>query len=52
MIAYVNEKLAQFLNEGKNWEKSIISSHRENTATSSATKRRDIIIRSGSEIEL
>jgi hypothetical protein len=69
MTADVNDKLAQFLREGQNWEKratniqgvsllklpafkkSLSSIGIEVNPESTATKKRGIIIRSGSELE-
>ena len=69
MTADVNDKLAQFLSEGQNWEKratniqgvsllklpafkkSLSSIGLEVNPESTATKKRGIIIRSGSELE-
>ena len=73
MTANVNEKLAQFLREGQDWEKKptnipgasllklptfkknppsiAIEINPINATTGSATKKKGIIIRSGSELE-
>jgi hypothetical protein len=63
MTAEVNEKLGQFLNQGQNWEKKSTSlpgvfilifysiHYREINPIGLGTKKRGIIIRSGSELE-
>ena len=73
MTADINEKLAQFLSEGQNWEKKstnlpgvsllklptfkksppsiAIEINPINASTGLGTKKRGIIIRSGSELE-